>query len=146
MHPCGRRHEPGWAQVIDGEDEGIYGWAALNYHRGALGSAGGSQSHSSSGSHGDGGSQGTGSEGSGHTSGHHHHIQHHQGLRDQMVTGGAALVHHSFGTLDLGGSSLEVGSGGVLHVHGEARMPCFAMLWEVSSLPVYTALIITMFP
>jgi hypothetical protein len=28
--------EPGWATVIDGEMEGLFGWAAINYITGAL--------------------------------------------------------------------------------------------------------------
>lgn len=31
MSTLGRRFRPEWARVVSGEDEGVYGWIALNY-------------------------------------------------------------------------------------------------------------------
>ncbi|PNH09507.1 Ectonucleoside triphosphate diphosphohydrolase 7 [Tetrabaena socialis] len=36
LRTSGFRFEPGWARIISGTDEGVYGWIAINYLRGNL--------------------------------------------------------------------------------------------------------------
>jgi hypothetical protein len=66
----GFRFEPGWARVLTGPEEAVYGWVALNYDAGRLGAANlYGNSSSSSGGGGGSGSGGSSSGGGGSSAG-----------------------------------------------------------------------------
>jgi hypothetical protein len=82
-----------WPSIVSGTDEGIYGWVAVNYLRDALGQAAISDTHAAApAAHGIGG-QASASASSGVAGG----------------SAGGSISSAVVGTLDMGGSSLEVG-------------------------------------